>query len=68
MSNDPKACPFCGSAETTREADFSTSLMVCLYYCQRCKTSFEAIKWGDASAQLDLPGFLNQSEPRSPQH
>lgn len=61
MTPNAKPCPFCGSTETTREADFSTSLMVCLYYCRRCKTSFEAIKWGDASAELDLPRSLGDA-------
>jgi hypothetical protein len=61
-----KPCPFCGSIDTVREADFSTSLMVCLYYCRRCKTSFEAIKWGDASAALDLPGTLRDNESGTP--
>jgi transposase-like protein len=54
----PVRCPFCGSSETEKQADFSTSLMVRLHYCRSCKSSFEAIKWGDASTPLDLPSFL----------
>ncbi len=56
-----KPCPFCHSAETVKRADFSTSLMVCLYYCTSCRTYFEAIKWGDTSQELDVPDFLKQS-------
>jgi hypothetical protein len=51
-------CPFCGSRDTEKQSDFGTSLMVRLHYCRRCKTSFEAVKWGDASTPLDLPSFL----------
>lgn len=55
---DPKACPFCGSTETEKAADFGTSAMVALHYCRRCRSHFEAIKWGDHTADLDLPEFL----------
>ncbi len=54
----PVPCPFCGSRETEKQSDFGTSLMVRLHYCRRCKSSFEAIKWGDACTPLDLPSFL----------
>ncbi len=57
----PKTCPFCGDADTEKRSDFSTSLMVALHYCRRCRTYFEAIKWGDPSQDLDVPGFLRES-------
>ena len=50
-------CPFCGSPDTERQSDFGTSLMVRLHYCRDCRSSFEAIKWGDNEG-LDLPEFL----------
>ena len=53
-----KPCPFCGSSDTVKDSDFSTSLMVGRHYCRRCRSLFEAVKWGDASQQLDLPDFL----------
>ncbi|MFQ6045821.1 MAG: hypothetical protein ACE5PT_05585 [Gemmatimonadales bacterium] len=62
MSGQAKTCPFCGSRDTEKQADFGTSLMVGLHYCRRCRTSFEAIKWGDGTAELDLPEFLDGSE------
>jgi len=31
--------------------------MVRLHYCRGCRTSFEAVKWGDNEG-LDLPSFL----------
>jgi len=50
-------CPFCGSADTEKQADFGTSLMVRLHFCHACRTAFEAVKWGDTEG-LDLPAFL----------
>lgn len=60
-----KSCPFCHSTDTEKEADFSTSVMVSLYYCRHCRSRFEAIKWGDRSAQLDVPEFLENPESRA---
>jgi hypothetical protein len=60
MVTPAKHCPFCRSTETEKQADFSTSLMVSLYYCRRCRSSFEAIKWGDRTVELDLPAFLDE--------
>ena len=60
----PKPCPFCGSTATTRVSDFATSLMVASYHCDGCHSYFEAIKWGDRAAALDVPAFLE--EPRPP--
>lgn len=62
----PKACPFCGSVETEKAADFGTSAMVALHYCRACRSHFEAIKWGDRTDDLDLPEFLETNdEPRA---
>lgn len=58
MATGTKTCPFCHSTDTEKQADFSTSVMVSLYHCRRCRSHFEAIKWGDASVKLDVPGFL----------
>ncbi|MDH3497778.1 MAG: hypothetical protein OER21_13540 [Gemmatimonadota bacterium] len=63
MADLPKPCPFCGSSDTVKEADFGTSLMVNRQYCRRCRSFFEAIKWGDTDARLDLPDFLESPEP-----
>jgi hypothetical protein len=69
MTIQTKACPFCGSSDTVKEADFGTSLMVNRQYCRHCHSFFEAIKWGDA-ADLDVPAFLARrrgpaDEPRN---
>jgi len=34
--------------------------MVRLHYCRDCHSHFEAIKWGDRAAKLDLPQFLEE--------
>jgi transposase-like protein len=61
-------CPFCGSADTVKEADFGTSLMVNRRYCRRCRSSFEAVKWGTPAERLDLPGFLQSPDERESSH
>jgi hypothetical protein len=38
--------------------------MVASYRCDHCNSYFEAIKWGDRTAALDVPAFLD--EPRHP--
>ncbi len=59
------ACPFCGTMTTRKIADFATSLMVASYRCDHCNSYFEAIKWGDRSATLDVPPFLDDAAPRT---
>lgn len=66
MSSTPKRCPFCGSTDTVKEADFGTSLMVNRHRCRRCKSFFEAVKWGDRSDSLDVPPFLARRAPSDP--
>jgi hypothetical protein len=68
MSPPGVPCPFCGAADTVKEADFGTSLMVNRQYCRRCRTSFEAIKWGAPAGHLDLPEFLKTHEERDTSH
>jgi hypothetical protein len=68
MAQAAVPCPFCGSPDTVREADFGTSLMVNRQYCRRCRTHFEAIKWGAPAGHLDLPDFLKTSEEKDPSH
>lgn len=70
MINDSRVhhgvqCPFCGSTDTKKAADFSTSLMVRLHYCNRCHSHFEVIKWGATDQPLDLPAFLKGPRPRN---
>jgi hypothetical protein len=62
MTTPAKACPFCHQRDTEKRSDFSTALMVSLYYCRACNTYFESIKWGDEDTQLDVPDFLTESK------
>ena len=62
MESAAKTCPFCHQRDTQKRSDFSTALMVSLYYCRACNTYFESIKWGDHDAQLDVPDFLAESK------
>lgn len=40
------ACPFCGGMETELHSPFGSALSVATYWCRRCHTAFEWIKWG----------------------
>ena len=61
MATTTKTCPFCHSGDVEKRSNFSTGLMVSLYYCRACNTYFESIKWGDDDASLDVPDFLAES-------
>lgn len=43
------ACPFCEHTETELHAPFGSALSVATYWCRRCRTAFEWVKW-------DAPG------------
>jgi ring-1,2-phenylacetyl-CoA epoxidase subunit PaaD len=38
-------CPFCGSRNSEQFSTFGSSLSVTQYYCNACRTVFEAFKW-----------------------
>ena len=39
------ACPFCDGQETELHSPFGTALSVATYWCRRCRTAFEWVKW-----------------------
>jgi len=39
-------CPFCGGSETELHSPFGSALSVATYWCLRCRTAYEWIKWG----------------------
>ena len=39
------ACPFCEGAETELHSPFGPQLSVATYWCRRCHTAFEWLKW-----------------------
>jgi hypothetical protein len=40
-------CPFCDGSDTHLVNPFGGQLSVAQYWCRRCRTGFEYIKWGD---------------------
>ena len=45
-------CPFCEGSETELHSPFGTALSVATYWCRRCRTAFEWVKW----APQETPG------------
>lgn len=45
---DSVRCPFCETTETEQFAAFGSALSVSQYYCRRCRTVFEYMKWRNA--------------------
>jgi hypothetical protein len=44
---DAAECPFCEERETELVNPFGGQLSVAQYWCRRCRTGFEYIKWED---------------------
>lgn len=40
-------CPFCEGTDTQLVNPFGGQLSVAQYWCRRCRTGFEFIKWSD---------------------
>ncbi len=38
-------CPFCGEGDTRLEAPFGGLASVAQYYCRRCRSVFEWMRW-----------------------
>lgn len=53
VSNEPGAlpesvaCPFCEGTDTKLLNPFGGQLSVAQYWCNRCRTGFEYLKWDD---------------------
>ena len=41
------SCPFCEGRETELHAPFGSALSVATYWCRRCRTAFEWVKWDE---------------------
>lgn len=39
-------CPFCGASDSELVSPFGGALSVAQYWCRRCRTGFEYLKWG----------------------
>lgn len=42
-------CPFCEQSETELHSPFGPQLSVATYWCHRCHTAFDYIKWHSPS-------------------
>lgn len=42
---DAPACPFCGGDETELMSAFGSHASVSTYWCRRCRSPFELMKW-----------------------
>lgn len=50
-------CPFCGGRDTEQFSAFGSQLSTSQYYCRRCRTVFEFMKWRDRpEGDRDDPG------------
>lgn len=43
---DTVECPFCDGVETELHSAFGGQLSTATYWCRRCRTAFEWLKWG----------------------
>jgi hypothetical protein len=43
------ACPFCDGTETELHSPFGSALSVATYWCRRCHTAFEWVKWSESA-------------------
>jgi hypothetical protein len=46
-------CPFCDGCETHLLSPFGGQLSVAQYWCRRCRTGFDFLKWGSAAEPED---------------
>ncbi len=50
-------CPFCGGSETELHSAFGNFLSISQYYCRRCRTVFDWVKWdGEAAPAPEADG------------
>ena len=52
---DLPGCPFCGSDDTELMSLFGSSPLTSQYYCRRCRSVFEQVKWGTPPPRSALP-------------
>ncbi|HYM91507.1 MAG TPA: hypothetical protein VEW91_07750 [bacterium] len=43
-------CPFCGSDDTELINLFGSTSLTSQYYCRKCRSAFERVKWGTSPA------------------
>lgn len=50
---DGAPCPFCDLDDTRLLSPFGGQLSVAQYWCRRCRTGFDYMKWETGSAPAD---------------
>jgi hypothetical protein len=58
-------CPFCDGQETELHSPFGTALSVATYWCLRCRTAFEWVKWGGPPSSPPSPAGGSGAGPGS---
>lgn len=48
-------CPFCAGRETELAGAFGAHASTAGYWCRRCRSPFEILKWRTASSATDSP-------------
>lgn len=51
--SDGVQCPFCGLDDTRLLSPFGGQLSVAQYWCRKCRTGFDYMKWETGSAPAD---------------
>jgi hypothetical protein len=46
-------CPFCEGTDTELHSPFGGQASVATYWCRRCHTAFDWIKWGQRHSERD---------------
>jgi hypothetical protein len=51
MIPDSVECPFCMGTDTEQFAAFGSALSVSQYWCRKCRTVFEWMKWREEESR-----------------
>jgi hypothetical protein len=50
-------CPYCGSHDTERTAEFGPFHMTEQYHCRSCKSPFSRMRWEETAAEAPAPNL-----------
>jgi magnesium-protoporphyrin O-methyltransferase len=56
-------CPFCGETDTSLHSPFGPQLSVASYWCRRCSTAFEWMKWAPQPGECRAPSLRGGNSP-----
>lgn len=55
-------CPFCGMSDTELMNPFGSQLSVATYWCIRCRSPFEVMKWTSLAAAEPSVGVTHEGD------